>query len=239
VSGPFVRVQVDGKDVVSHRTTTGLPVEGRVGFYLGSGLVVFANPEARRHRTLGPWATCPCGHGDEPVDFARACALPYDTLAGRRLAGAPRDPLGSIWLVYTDGSWADPVAAADALGIWRKVIGAGEVAPRLRVAHPPGAEAELAAPWGGALAAAAVRAHHGVPTIAKARAEWLAEEAKRRARKKKTTEEMAREELAKDALARPAWLSVDPHGVIRGRGVWMEPWWRGTFHELLRRLLGY
>jgi len=49
VSGPFVRVRIDGRDVLSHRTTTGLPIEGRIGFHLGSGLAAFERPEVARH----------------------------------------------------------------------------------------------------------------------------------------------------------------------------------------------
>jgi len=69
VSGSFVRVFIDDQAVLSHRTATGVPIAGHVGFYLGSGLIAFENPVVRRHRAMGPGATSTSGSGDAPLAF--------------------------------------------------------------------------------------------------------------------------------------------------------------------------
>ena len=65
------------------------------------------------------------------------------------------------------------------------------------------------------------------------------EAATRHKRSKKLDDKEAREEVEAEGRVRPAWLLVDPQGVIRDRGVWMEPGWRGKPHQLIRRLQGH
>ncbi|MHC4550774.1 MAG: hypothetical protein ACYTEZ_18600 [Planctomycetota bacterium] len=245
VSGPFVRVRIDGREVLSHRTTTGIPLDGRVGFYLGSGLVAFEKPEIARHRALGPDATCPCEAADAPIDLGQPCSLPWETLPGRRLLGVPRDAGGAVLLCYTpvqDGAWRDADAAAATVAIWQQILGEAPAAARLRVALPGAQDGETKTPfpWGGVLDRAAVLAHAGLATARVAQGRWLAEEAARRAKRRKDlTPEEARAEVAAEARLRPPWLTVDPRGVVRAAGLWIERWHDGPHKTLVHRLRGW
>jgi hypothetical protein len=216
VSGSFVQVRIDGQHVLSHRTTTGVPVAGRVGFYLGSGLIAFESPAVRRHRAAGPSATCPCEHGDEPVDLTRPVTIPWGTWAGRRVVGPPRDPLGTVLLLYAGkyaGAWLDEDASALAVDSWRGYLKEESFRSRLRVAHPAGEAPEE--PWGGELSPERLFTHAGLPSLDAARAQWFEAEIERRAaRRNGPSPEDARKDLEAEAPSQPTWLAIDPRGVI-------------------------
>jgi len=240
VSDAFVRVSIDDRDVLSHRSATDLAVRGRIGFLLGSGLVAFQQPEVRRHRVVGPWNSCPCEHGDEPIDISRAVKIPWETWQGRRVLAVPPDPLGSVLLCYPDGElWKGADAAKDAAAIWRRVLGNEAGRLRLHVLHPAAKEgAQL--PWGGLLGADHLHAHAGLRPVREAWNAWVeAEQAKRVKRKKKRTKEEVLQKLASEVQARPPWLMVDPRGVVRYQGLWIQPHFGGRYRELLLRLQGH
>jgi len=240
VSDAFVRVRIDDRDVLSHRSATDLAVRGRIGFLLGSGLVAFHRPEVRRHRVVGPWNSCPCEHGDEPIDISRTIRIPWETWQGRRVLAIPRDPLGSVLLCYPDGDlWKGADAARDAATIWRSLLGDQAAPLRLHVLHPAAKEgAQL--PWGGLLGADHLHAHAGLPSVREAWNSWMeAEQAKRVKRKKKRTKEEVLQKLLSEVQARSPWLMVDPRGVVRYQGLWIQPHFGGRYRELLQRLQGH
>ncbi|MHC5052038.1 MAG: hypothetical protein ACYTGK_15675, partial [Planctomycetota bacterium] len=224
VSDAFVRVRIDDRDVLSHRSATDLAVRGRIGFLLGSGLVAFQQPEVRRHRVVGPWNSCPCEHGDEPIDLSRTIRIPWETWQGRRVLGVPHDPLGSVLLCYPDGDlWKGVDAAKDAAAIWRALLGEKAAPLRLHVLHPTAKEG-APLPWGGLLVADRLHAHAGLPSVRKAWDSWIAtEQAKRMKRRKKKTEEEVQKKLLAEVRTRPPWLMVDPRGVVRYLGLWIQP----------------
>jgi len=211
VSGDLVRVFLDGAEVVAHRSATGQPVEGHVGFFLDGGMIAFDRPVVRVHRVLGDSHTCPCGHGDEPIDLARPCALDPSDWPGRRVIGLPRDPCGSVLLLFTkqhSSRGYDPEVAADAITDWKAEPDAAVFLPRLRVALPPPPEGLAATlPWGGMLPAERVHRHAGLPGLAA---------------------------LVSDEELEPAWVALDERNIVRAFG----PGSRATpaASELLRRL---
>jgi hypothetical protein len=240
VSDAFVRVSVDDRDVLSHRAATDLAVRGRIGFLLLSGVVAFDRPEVRRHRVVGPWNSCPCEHGDEPLDISRPIRIPWETWQGRRVLGVPRDPLGIVLLCYPDGDlWKEADAATNAAAIWSGVLGDEAARRRLHVLHPAAKE-RAPLPWGGLLGADHLHAHAGLPAVREAWNAWIETEQGKRANlaRKRPREELVQELLA-EVRARPPWLIVDPRGVVRFRGLWIQPHFGGRCRELLLRLRGY
>jgi hypothetical protein len=102
VAGPYIRVLVNDREVVTHRVTTGQPIEGHMGFGLYRGIVRFEEPEVRVHRAHGPTRACACGTFDEPLSPERLGQFPWNTAVGRRFEGVPKSPFGSMLVWYTE-----------------------------------------------------------------------------------------------------------------------------------------
>ncbi len=241
VSGSFVRVEIDGKVVLTHRTTPGVNLEGHIGFWLGSGLVAFERPEVRRHRVLGPGRTSTSGDHDAPLDFSQPVTLPVAQWPGRRVAGLKPQALGTLLLVYTDdaGHRTDPTTAAK--NMWRGRLG-DEVLGRLVAVRPkvsktsgPAKESEEAGGgrWKGTME------HAGVPRLKTAREEVLKRETKRLKKDRNLDDEAASKKATDELRFRPAWAVVDEHGIVRAAGTWLSPWNGYPAVNLLRRLRGY
>jgi len=231
VSGSFVRVRVDDQEACSHRTATGIPIAGPIGFYLGSGLVGFDNPEVRRHRVIGAQATCPCEHADAPIDFNKPCRIDWKVWQGRRVLGVPKDPLGTFLLCYPKKTWKEHDAVATLL-VLRKNLKGSEA--RLKAVYPK--NATVPEEWPKAI----LFPHSGLRPLLKAREAWVGAEAKRESQmNKRATEQSALRRLRGEGPARPPWIAIDPHGIIRSRAVWTDPWWGGPPRNLLRRLRGH
>ena len=77
---------------------TGAPIEGSVGFGLSRGIIRYEEPEACRHRVLGPEAVTPNGTLDAPLDPSRRGDFPWATIVGRRLVGVPANAGGTLLL---------------------------------------------------------------------------------------------------------------------------------------------
>ncbi|MHC4224233.1 MAG: hypothetical protein ACYSUN_09615, partial [Planctomycetota bacterium] len=232
VSGSFVQVLVDGEEVRTHRTATGLPIEGRIGFYLGSGQVAFDRPEVRRHRALGDMATCPCRHADEPIDLTKPSHLQWESWAGRRVRGVERNPLGTILLLYPESLWNES-DAEEALSIWAGNVGEQAVA-RIRVAYPKAAE--IPEGWPKSI----LVPHAGLPQLHEAREAWLKEEARRAVdRNKDPDEEIALRRLRDECAERTPWAAIDPRGIVRSRATSFDARWSGNYRALLFRLRGW
>jgi len=242
VSGSFVRVFIDDRAVLSHRTATGLPVAGRIGFYLGSGLIAFESPVVRRHRAMGPGSVSTSGPGDAPLAFDRACTVPYATWQGRRVTGLPRDEHGTLLLCYGKvhgDPWKHADEVEDALRIWTNILDEAAVKLRVRVLVPKQAEETLDV-WKGVVPAESVSLHAGLPAIDAAVDEWLRAEAKRRSRRRNgPDEETALTSLRSDARTRPVWVALDQRGIVRATGLWIEGRGGGRHRTLIRRLRGY
>ncbi len=102
VTGPYVRVLINGKERVSFRRETGQPIEGHVGFGLQRGIVRFEEPVTRRHRVLGPDRVSPAERFDAPLDLSRESDFPWDTIVGRRVVGLPRHARGTLLLWWPE-----------------------------------------------------------------------------------------------------------------------------------------
>jgi hypothetical protein len=242
VSGSFVRVFIDDRAVLSHRTATGIPIAGRVGFYLGSGLIAFENPVVRRHRVIGPAALSTSGAGDAPLAFDRACDVPYETWQGRRVRGIPRDDHGTLLLCYGKAHgdpWKSPEELESAVRIWSRVLDEASAKLRVRAIVPKQAEATIAA-WKDVLPAGSVLVHAGLPSVEAALEEWTQATAKRRSeRPGGPDEETARATLKDELRTRPVWVAIDQRGIVRATGLWIERHHRGRHRTLIRRLRGY
>ncbi|MHC4954835.1 MAG: hypothetical protein ACYTGZ_13195 [Planctomycetota bacterium] len=242
VSGSFVRVFIDDRAVLSHRTATGVPIEGRVGYYLGSGLVAFENPVVRRHRAMGPEKASAAGPGDASLSFDKPCRVPYDTWQGRRVTGLPRDPHGTLLLCYGKphgDPWKHADEVQDALTIWSNVLDEASVKLRVRALVPKEAKDTLGV-WNDLLPADSVALHAGLPAVDAAVKKWIVEEAKRRAgRRNGPDKKTAEEQIRKDLRMRPVWVAIDQRGIVRATGLWMEGPYRGRHRTLIRRLRGY
>src|SRR5439155_6679039 len=92
VSGPYVRVEVDGKDAMSFRRVTGEPVEGSIGFAIDRGRTVFAEVRVERHRVLGPEAACRCDRFDAPLSLSVPARFSWTSLVGRHVVGLEPSP---------------------------------------------------------------------------------------------------------------------------------------------------
>jgi hypothetical protein len=140
VSGALVRVFVEGRLVMSHRRTTGNPVEGRIGFGLGRGIAVYEDPEVRRHDTLAAGRICPCGRFDEVIGLEEIVAFPLSTCLGRRTIGIPVGPHGTVLLWYGDrkalGSAARDILIADVDRV-RRIFDMEDLPIDICVAYPP------------------------------------------------------------------------------------------------------
>jgi len=232
VTGALVRVAVDDEVVLSHRTTTGVPLAGHVGFWLESGLVAFDRPEVRRHRVLGPARNCPCRAHDAPLDFGAPVTTPVEHWPGRRVAGVEPHPLGRLVLVYTGLSGHHKGAAQAARNIWRSRLD-DETFARFIAVRPPAPEGELdGGKWEHAMR------HHGLPALAARRAKLRAEEAEE-FEKNGLDRKTARHRAQGVLRLRPAWAVLDQHGVVRAAGARLNPWNANPAINLLRRLRGY
>jgi len=242
VSGSFVRVFIDDRAVLSHRTATGVPVEGHVGFYLGSGLIAFENPVVRRHRSMGRDAVCTSGPGDAALAFDRVCQVPYATWQGRRIAGLPRDPHGTLLLCYGKAhgdAWKNAADVEDALKLWSHVIDDAALKLRVRALVPKQAMESLSV-WEGVLSADSISAHAGIPSVDAAVEKWVQEEALRRSRRKGgPSVEVALTGIRNELRVRPTWVAIDQRGIVRATGFWFQGGARGRHRSLIRRLRGY
>jgi hypothetical protein len=145
VSGPLVRVRIDGRPVLTHRRTTGDPVEGHLGFGLTRGVVSLLDPEVRHHRVLGDGRVCPCAGHDEAIRFDRPISFPLATCVGRRVIGLPVSPTGTLLLWYADWKAFRGDAAAvvrRAVEHSRKRFSLLDLPIEVAVALPPGARTE-------------------------------------------------------------------------------------------------
>jgi hypothetical protein len=222
VAGPYVRVEVEDEVVLVHRRSTGDPIEGRVGFGLGSGLVRFEDPATRHHRVLGSDHACPCGAHDEPIRLDQPLEIPWETCVGRRVEGVPLHPSGTLVLWYTA---ATPVLDRPTPTIQGHVARLLEpfVQARLPVAvHlllPPAAGEEddgfdRSARFG--LDEGHVRVHAGAPSLVRLLEARIEERAQREQEgPRKVPLDLARTKARRELLGQPAWLMLDDHGVVR------------------------
>jgi hypothetical protein len=222
VRGDLVRVEVEGKEELAFRPVTGLAPEGHVGFFLESGMVEIDEPAIRRHRCVGPWRTCACGHGDEPVELSRACELA--DLRGRRLLGVPIDPEGSFLVVMT--KTLAPLAAKKGAPkqVWAflKDKNVSEMFEgRVRILHPPGEgldPAAVAAAWESHVPADHIHTHFGFPVLDRQHREALEAYDKRMAGAGPVDPERSRRHWEGIGAGAAPYLVVDGRGVIRGQG---------------------
>ncbi len=142
VSGPTVRVQIDGADVHSFRSATGLPLAGHIGFLLTEGVAELRDLRAARRVD----AT------DLTLTLDRLSTTSRASWIGRRVTDVPTDPLGTILLVLPNdasgGAGERDVVAT--LGQTKKFVGPADHAARVRVVVPADAE-EVAVAWEGVL----------------------------------------------------------------------------------------
>jgi len=144
VAGPYVRVRVNGEEQLSLRRATGGPVEGRVGFGLGRGMVRFEEPEVLRHRVLGPDRVGRLETYDEPLDPTRRGRFPWRSVVGRRVAGVPADPRGALllWLPERPVPGGSRPALRPAVEWFQKALAGSGVEPPLWLAVPVGHEGD-------------------------------------------------------------------------------------------------
>ncbi len=209
VSGPFVRVAIDGVPRGSFRRATGAPVEGAVVFGLRLGIVRFEEPAVQRHRVLGPDRASPEERFDEPLRLDRPLAFAWATAPGRRVEGVPADPRGTLLLWFPDSTGDDPWSRdslvpkvdsvrASVLGPWASYPRAVALLPAAALAGPPS--------WGpDALDVDAVAGHAGHAGLAE-----LVEAIE--------SGSAAAEDWSHAYGTRPVWIALDASNVIRSCG---------------------
>ncbi len=227
VAGPYVTVLVDGAVQLSHRRPTGTPIEGRVGFGLSRGLVRFEEPAVRRHRTLGAEAAVPGARLDEALDPRRHGTFPWATVAGRRVAGLPLSPRGTLLLWYPDGtpeSLLEPPAVGAAVETYLRWLGdlRREIAVYVAVPGAVAADDELVRdPATAHESIAAVLRHAGHADV-------------------RETLRAANHQPDGSVIYRgypevPLWLMIDDRGVVRSAAP-LDP--MGPAIDLVRALAG-
>gem|GEM_PF-5288605 len=209
VAGPYVRVQVDGRDALSFRRVTGDPVEGAVGFAVDRGRARFHDVRIERHRTVGPDAACRCDRFDAPLDLAVPAPYSWTSLVGRRVVGLGPSTHVRLLLWSTGLSAADPTGAGSIHEALEKVLEPFTyyrypVDVHVAVRGEDGADGSLEVPRtfpraeGLKLPDGRIRTHRGFPGL-DAEVEHLPQ----------TYD-----------LGWPGWggLFVDPQGIVRARG---------------------
>lgn len=227
VAGPYVRVQVDGIDVLSMRRTTGEPIEGFLGFAADRGRVTFASVRVARHRSLGHDVACRCGSFDAALGLTSPNRFSWTSLVGRRVVGLAPSPHARLLLWSTGLSGADPTGADSihtaiktcrepfvALGypLDVHVAAKGEGLP----GEAPSPPSSFPQAGGLQIPDGNVHVHHGFPGL-DADVEHMPQNYE---------------------IGWPAWggLFVDPSGVIRARGP-IDELWHGV--RLARFLAGH
>lgn len=226
VAGPYVRVLVNDHEIVTHRVTTGQPIEGHIGYGLYRGIVRFEEPEVRVHRAHGPMRACACGTFDEPLTLDKAAQFPWSTAVGRRVEGIERNAYGSMLVWFTEKT---PYAARISMIVKGEVdtyrqpfvrddlpVSVHVLIPKPPDGEVPSAAARFPTPKELDLPAGTVHTHSG-------QADLLAQLAK-------YAEEMAASEAARngglpmdEAIERanayvfgtPVWIMLDDQNVIR------------------------
>jgi hypothetical protein len=226
VAGPYVRVQIDGTDVLSMRRATGEPVEGQLGFAMDRGRARFSDVRVERHRALGAEAACRCDHFDAPLDFEVPARFSWTSLVGRRVQGlAPAT--GARLLLWSTGlAGADPTGAESihtAIETCREPFTAYGYTLDVHVAargdgaagSPPSIPAAFPRPGGLKIPDGNLHMHHGFPAL-EAEAQVMPQNYE---------------------IGWPAWggLFIDPAGVVRVRGP-IDDLWKGV--RLARFLAG-
>jgi hypothetical protein len=101
VDGGTVRVSIDDKRVGAYHTVDGTPVEGYVGFAVGTGAVQVQTPTVERldRARLAGTGVIPLG-----LDLVRQRADPFKQLANRTLRGLDVPPQGALllWIPYPE-----------------------------------------------------------------------------------------------------------------------------------------
>lgn len=227
VAGPYVRVQIDGVDVLSMRRPTGEPVEGYLGFAMDRGRATFADVRVERHRSLGRDAACRCDHFDAPLDFDVPSRFSWTSLVGRRVVGLTPATGARLLLWSTGFSPADPSGAETihaAIETCREPFKAYGYPLDVHVAvggeGAPGGPLTLSSAFPGAAALSIregnIHLHHGFPRLA-AEAEDMPQSYE---------------------IGWPGWggLFIDPEGIVRVRGP-IDDLWKGV--RLGRFLAGH
>jgi len=223
VDGPYIRVQINGRDALVHRRSTLDPIQGYVGFGLGSGLVRFEDPATRHHRVLGADHTCPCGAQDEPIRLTESLQFPWSTCVGRRVEGLPPSPAGTLVIWYTAATVRAEQSTdivADYVQRIREPFDKAKLPIAVRVVLPPAPKEggdlfSRDASFG--LPKDSVHVHAGSPNLVRHLEKKIEEDAQGMHKgKRKVPLEKARERTRQRLLGGPVWLMLDDHGVARG-----------------------
>ena len=224
VDGPYLRVKINGRVALVHRRSTGDPIQGYVGFGLGSGLVRYEDPETRNHRTLGPDHACRCETQDQPIRLDEPLLFPWSTCVGRRVEGIPLGERGTFVVWYSEATLREERLQKYVEDYVRRVKKPFEKAAlpvKIHLVLPPADEKEGDFTRGVAygLPEGAVHEHAGSPNLVQ-HLERLAEEDAQRMHKGKRQVPLpdARERARERLLGSPTWFMLDEHGVVRACG---------------------